>query len=134
MVNDKAQLALHSERIEADLARLRKEYNTLAKNVTEAQERAALLKKIAARTTEIAGLSNAVAQVAGQKTAIANRVELTGMDEFPRPYVSIECGKDSAKIYAPKQPVKTIRPPIGADDRARFSQAVAFVDGTNVEL
>jgi hypothetical protein len=106
------------QQIEADLARRRKERDALAKSVTESQERAALLKKIAARAAEVASFSNSVAQAVGQKNAIANRLVLTGMADFPRPYVSIVCGKESATVYAPKQPAKTIRPPIGGTDRA----------------
>ena len=119
LVSDRAQLTSNLERMAAEIARLNKEQAALTKNVSESQERSALLQKIAARNAELAALSNAIAQVAGQRAAIVNRVELAGMDEFPRPYVSIECSKDTAKVYAPKQPVRVIRPPLG--DHARLA-------------
>jgi len=112
IVKDTEMMKVRIESIELELARLRKETKLLAGSVSESQERAALVRQIADKTKEASVLSNEVKKVEGLLNEMANSIELSGLDQFPQPYVSIDCGKEEAKIYSPRQAVRTFRLPL----------------------
>jgi hypothetical protein len=112
MLSDKDQIESRITDIELEIARSRKTCDELKKNVSEAQERAALLASISGKAVEMSALSNEISKVVSDIKAVANRIELVGMDEFPRPYVSIECKGEDATVYVPGQSERILRPPM----------------------
>ena len=115
MLNDKELLASRIREIEAEIERSRKTHDELKNAVSEAQERAALLASISSKAAEMATLSNEISKVKSDIKAVANRIDLIGMDEFPRPYVTVECTENEAAVYVPGQREKMLRLPLSKD-------------------
>jgi hypothetical protein len=112
---DKEQTLKRVRELDAEIAALRNVRDELKASVSEAQERAAVLKMIAEKKAEAEALSNEVAKAQANIRAVVNRIELTGMDEFPQPYISIECKEKEATVYVPGLPERPIRPPVAED-------------------
>ena len=106
-----------------------KEKKRLELRISEAQWKAALEEKIRKLVTEIAQVDKEIKEIKKKSDYIKNRIELTGLDEFPRPYISVECKKDSVNLFIPESSPRTATLPLSGEESAWLKRKVSQVKG-----
>jgi len=125
-------LLLENERLDQEINCLMKETERLGNCVSDAQEKAALLKTIEKLNRDIAENNEAIAELKQQKSNLENRIDLTGLEEFPRPYISIECNKDAVIIHVPGQAQQSTTLPLSETRTQKLRTQIAGVKGVVV--
>jgi len=124
-----SDLAAENGRLDQRIKALNEVIRKQEKNVTESQQKAALRKKIEKQEQEIATVAEAVARLKEQKSDIDNRIELAGLDDFPRPYVAIECKERLAVVYVPGVEPQPVTLPLPEEKRVGIRGRIAGVAG-----
>lgn len=127
--NDVKNLAADNHELGERIEALKDVIHEREKHMTDSRRSAALRMKIDELEGEIAVVDKAVAALRKQKSDIDNRVALVGLNEFPRPYISIECSERDVVFYAPEADPQPVTLPLSEDVRARIRGQIAQVAG-----
>ena len=122
-------LAAENKRLDERIKGVKAAIRELEKRVTKSGQKAALQSKIEKLEAEAAAVAQAIARLREQKSDIDNRIELAGLEEFPRPYVSIECREKQVLLYAPGSGPQPITLPLSEEKQARIRDQIAKVAG-----
>ncbi len=120
-------LELEKRQLEQEIESLTRDIARIEAGITKAQERVALRKTLSELEAELARLTEEIALLKKKKDDIENRLDLVGLGEFPRPYMSLEFKKDGVDAYAPGKEPAALRPPLAEARRTQLKEQIEEV-------